>query len=177
MTDGALAETRRMFPFPRDRRRSRFSKKVILNERTQQVIENTRTCPDAIAGSHIELRTRRFPSEKSEFAERTQFVIENKRPQIGFTNSILPPGDVFRGQRSAPPVRQMVVSRPADKHKVMCALTDPLDPVRSRNGQRSLDKTDLCAAPVVRGLGVIVFIRFHPSPAVVLTGLSSRATQ
>jgi predicted metalloprotease with PDZ domain len=33
-------------------------------------------------------------------------------------------------------------------------LTGPLDPVRSRNGQLILDKTDLCAAPVVRGLSL-----------------------
>ena len=32
------------------------------------------------------------------------------------------------------------------------ALTGPLDPVRSRNGQLIPDKTELCAAPVVKGL-------------------------
>ena len=36
------------------------------------------------------------------------------------------------------------------------ALTGPLDPVRSRNGQLILDKTDLCAAPVVRGLSLLL---------------------
>jgi hypothetical protein len=57
--------------------------------------------------------------EKSDFSERTQFVIENKRPPIGFVLS----NGIFSAQRSAVLARQMVVSRRVDKLRVRCVLS------------------------------------------------------